>query len=114
MKVRKFGGVIGLRDDMAVRYRELHANVWPGVLNRLRKSHISNFSIYVTELDGKQYLFSYYEYEGDDYEADMQAISDDSETQRWWKETDPCQFKLPNRGDSHNWTQMERVFFMDR
>jgi len=93
-------------------YRKLHADVWPGVQDRLQKSNIQNYSIYITELDGKPYLFSYFEYTGTNFEADMQAMADDPETRRWWKETDPCQRQLPNRKPGANWSEMEMVFLM--
>ena len=95
-------------------YRELHAQVWEGVQTRLRKSNIRNYSIYITELEGKSYLFSYFEYTGTDFEADMQAMADDPETQQWWKETDPCQRQLPNRKPGANWSDMEMVFLMEK
>jgi L-rhamnose mutarotase len=71
-----------------------------------------NFSIYVTEIEGKKYLFSYFEYIGQDFEADMQLIADDPETRRWWKETDPCQRQLPTSKIGANWTDMEMLFLM--
>ena len=113
-KIKRYGSVIGLRPEKEQYYRERHANTWPGVIDRLEKSNIRTFSIYVTELDGKKYLFSYYEYSGDDFEADMQKIADDPTTQKWWEETAPCQFKLPNRKKPEdNWSAMEMVFLME-
>ena len=111
--VRRFGSVIGLRPEKEQYYRELHAAVWPAILERLRRSHIRNYSIYVTEIEGKKYLFSYFEYTGTDFAADMQAIADDPETRRWWKETDPCQRQLPSRQPGANWSDMEMVFSME-
>jgi L-rhamnose mutarotase len=111
--VKRFGSVIGLNPEKEQYYRELHAGVWPGVQERLRKSNIRNYSIYLTELVGKQYLFSYFEYTGTDLDADMQAIADDPETQRWWKETDPCQIQLPTRKPGANWSELEMVFLME-
>lgn len=109
-EIRRFGSVIGLNAEKEKYYRELHANVWPTVLDRIKKSNMRNYSIYTTEIEGKKYLFSYFEYVGTDLEADMQAIADDPETQRWWKETDPCQFQLPTRKPNANWSEMEMVF----
>lgn len=109
--VKRFGSVIGLKPEKEKYYRELHAATWPSVLERLRDSHIRNYSIYVTELEGKRHLFSYFEYTGEDYEADTRAIAEDPETQRWWRETDPCQIQLPNRQAGAQWTGMEMVFF---
>ena len=75
----------------------------------MRDSNMRNFSIYITELDGEKYLFSYFEYVGDDFAADMKAIAEDPLTQKWWKETDPCQIQLPNRKPGANWSEMEMV-----
>jgi L-rhamnose mutarotase len=110
--IRRYGSVIGLKPDCERHYRELHANAWPAVIARLKQSNVQNYSIYVTELDGKHYLFSYFEYTGDDYAADMQAIAEDPETRRWWQQTDPLQIQLPNRKNGDNWSMMERVFLM--
>ena len=112
-RVERFGWVIGLKPEKEQYYRDLHADVWPAVLERLKQSNISNYSIYVTELDAKRYLFSYFEYRGDDFERDMRAMAEDPEVQRWWKETDPCQIQLPSRKPGAHWSEMERVFRMD-
>ncbi|MGB0580378.1 MAG: L-rhamnose mutarotase [Limisphaerales bacterium] len=111
--VRRFGSVIGLNPEKEKYYRELHADVWTTVLARIKESNMRNYSIYITEIEGKKYLFSYFEYVGTDLEADMQAIADDPETQRWWKETDPCQRQLPTRKPNANWSEMEMVFLAE-
>lgn len=113
LSVKRYGSVIGLNSKKEEYYRKLHANVWPAVIARLKKSHIQNYSIYITEIEGKKYLFSYFEYTGQDFETDMQYIAKDSETQRWWRETDPCQIKLPTRKPGANWSDMEMVFLME-
>lgn len=112
-KVQRFGSVIGLRPEKKDYYLELHAATWPSVLERIKKSNIRNYSIYMTELEGKLYLFSYFEYVGDDFEADMQQIADDPETQRWWKETDPCQTRLPGTPEGDQWLVIKEVFHTD-
>lgn len=112
MPVKRFGSVIGLNPEKEADYRELHANVWPTILQRLRQSNLRNYSIYVTEIEGKRYLFSYMEYVGTDFEADMQAIAEDPQTRRWWQLTDPCQRQLPSRQPGANWSEMEMVFLM--
>lgn len=110
--VQRFGSVIGLKPEMEAVYRELHANAWETVTACLARFHIRNYSIFIAELDGKKYLFSYLEYTGSDYEQDMRAVAADPETQRWWRGTDPCQNPLPGRAPGANWSAMERVFFM--
>ncbi|MGQ9505063.1 MAG: L-rhamnose mutarotase [Thermogutta sp.] len=109
-KVMRVGQVIGLRPEKKDYYVQLHANTWPGVLKRIRDSNIRNYSIYLAELEGKLYLFSYFEYVGDDFEADMAKIAADPETQRWWKETDPCQIRLPDTPEGKWWKPIPEVF----
>jgi L-rhamnose mutarotase len=113
LRLKRFGSVIGLDPEKEQYYRELHADVWPTIVDRIRQSNIQNYSIYVTEIRGQKYLFSYFEYVGTDLEADMKAMADDPETQRWWQETDPCQIQLPGRQPGANWSDMEMVFFIE-
>ncbi|NMC21333.1 MAG: L-rhamnose mutarotase [Thermogutta sp.] len=112
-KVTRIGQVIGLRPDKKDYYIELHANTWPTVLKRIRESNIRNYSIYLAELEGKLYLFSYFEYVGDDFEGDMAKMAADPETQRWWKETDPCQIRLPGTPEGQWWMPIPEVFHTD-
>lgn len=105
--------MIGLNADKEQYYRELHASVWPAIVARLRESHVRNYSIHLTEIEGKKDLFSYMEYTGSDFASDMRRIAEDPETQRWWKETDPCQFQLPSRKPGANWSDMEMVFLLE-
>ena len=59
--VQRFGQVAAIRSESIVKYKELHASVWPEVLVGLDKYHVSNYSIYLKELeDGKPYLFGYF------------------------------------------------------
>lgn len=113
-KLRRFGMVTGLDPEKADYYKKLHADTWKGVLAAIHAYNIRNYSIYVKEIEGKQYLFSYYEYVGDDYEADMKSIAADTTTQRWWRETDPCQIPLPEAAaEDKIWSDMEEVFHAD-
>jgi L-rhamnose mutarotase len=112
-KVQRFGNVIGLRPEKKDYYVKLHAETWPGVLAQIRRSNIRNYSIYLAELEGKLYLFSYFEYVGDDFEADMEKMAADPVTQRWWKETDPCQIRLPGTPEGEQWMNIPEVFHTD-
>lgn len=110
IRVQRFGSVTGLKPEKLDYYKKLHADAWPAVLETIRECNIQNYSIYLQQLGDGYYLFSYFEYTGDDFEADMQRMANDPDTQRWWKETDPCQLPL---GDDGIWTAMEEVFHTD-
>ena len=113
-RVQRYGMVVGLKPDKIEYYKQLHAAAWPGVLAKIGECHIRNYSIYLREVEKGQYLlFSYFEYTGDDFEADMARMAADPETQRWWKETDPCQTPIATRRDKELWSRMEEVFHSD-
>ena len=107
--MERYGMVIGVKLDKLEEYKRLHAAVWPGVLDMIRKCNIRNYSIYYK--DG--FLFSYYEYVGDDYQADMAQMAADPTTQKWWELCEPCQAPLETRGENEWWARMQEVFHLD-
>lgn len=112
--MNRYGMVIGLSGDKIEEYKKLHAAVWPDVLEMICKCGIRNYSIYLREIEpGKHYLFSYFEYHGQDFGADMARMAADPTTQRWWSYCMPCQKPLENRGEGEWWAAMEEVFHMD-
>jgi L-rhamnose mutarotase len=113
-KVQRFGMVIGLKPEKIETYKKLHAAAWPGVLKMIKECHIRNYSIYLKEIKpGRFYLFSYFEYTGGNFEADMAKMAADPTTQKWWKETDPCQTPIRLRRPGEKWARMEEVFHTD-
>lgn len=113
VKVQRFGSVIGLLPEKKDFYNKLHAHPWPEINEMLRKCNIRNYSIYETELDGKLYLFSYFEYVGEDFKADMAKMAADPKTQEWWKETDPCQIRLPSTPEGEQWKSIPEIYHLD-
>jgi L-rhamnose mutarotase len=105
----RFASVIRLRPEHEQEYRKLHRAVWPEVLAALTRAHVRNYSIFLR--DGL--LFSYLEYTGDDYAADMAAIAADEATRRWWQLTDPCQQPVDSAGEGEWWAPAEEVFHLD-
>ncbi len=112
--MKRYGMVIGLRPERIEEYRKLHAAVWPDVLRMIRECHIHNYSIYLRQLDdGQHYLFSYFEYVGQDFAADMAKMAADRITQKWWSCCKPCQQPLAERAPDEWWASMEEVFHLD-
>jgi L-rhamnose mutarotase len=107
--LRRFGQLINVHPDAIDEYERLHAAPWPGVLEQIHRSNIRNYSIY---REGTQ-LFAYFEYVGDDFEADMAAMAADPETQRWWALTDAMQEPLPDREPGTWWKTLREVFHTD-
>ena len=112
--MKRYGMVIGLNADKVAEYKKLHAAVWPDVIKMIRDCNIRNYSIYLHTLDdGQPYLFSYFEYVGQDFAGDMAQMAADPTTQRWWSFCKPCQKPLANRAPDEWWSGMEEVFHTD-
>ena len=112
--MKRYGSVIEVKVDKLDEYCRLHADVWPGVLDMIRQCHIQNYSIYLRKLpDGKHYLFSYFEYTGDDFDGDMARMAADETTQKWWDVCMPCQEPFQDRAEGEWWAAMEEVFHLD-
>jgi L-rhamnose mutarotase len=107
--MKRYGSVIRVKPDKLQEYKAYHAKVWPGVLKMIRDCNIRNYSIYLK--DG--FLFSYFEYVGDDYAADMAKMAADPVTQAWWAIMKPMQDPLPTRAEGEWWADMEEVFHTD-
>jgi L-rhamnose mutarotase len=107
--MQRYGSVIKLKPEKLAEYKQLHANVWPDVLKMIEVCNIRNYSIYYK--DG--YLFSYFEYLGSDFSADMKKMAADPNTQGWWKLTDPCQEPMDSRKEGEWWASMEEFFHVD-
>ncbi len=108
-KVARYGTVIRVLPEKLEEYKALHANPWPDVNQKLKDVHIRNYSIYYR--DG--YLFSYFEYTGSDFEADMEKMAQDSITREWWKLTDPCQKPVESAEEGVWWAPMEELYHLD-
>jgi L-rhamnose mutarotase len=106
---QRIASVIRLRPDRESEYRALHADAWPGVLDALRAAHVTNYSIFLR--DGL--LFSYLEYTGDDYAADLARVAQDETTRRWWQLTNPCQQPLDTAAEGEWWAPAEEVFHLE-
>lgn len=112
--MKRYGMVIGLKDGKIDEYKKLHAAVWPDVLRMITECNIRNYSIYLRRLDdGKHYLFSYFEYMGGNFTADMARMAADPTTQRWWSFCKPCQQPLECLSPDEWWAHMEEVFHRD-
>jgi L-rhamnose mutarotase len=107
--VQRYGMVIKVKPEKLDEYKRLHAEPWPEVLETITACNIRNYSIYLK--DG--FLFSYFEYVGDDFAADMAKMAADPKTQEWWTYTDPCQEPLETRAPGEWWARMEEVFHHD-
>jgi len=107
--MKRFGQIIKLKPGSEQAYIDYHGTVWPGVLNTIKKCHISNYSIFVRG----SLLFAYFEYTGEDFEADMAKMAADEVTQHWWGVVKPLMEPLEDRKTGEFWSDMEEIFHTD-
>lgn len=107
--MKRFGQVIGIKPEHIEEYEKLHADVWPGVLKMIEECNIRNYSIYRYN----NTLFAYFEYHGDDFEADMAKMAADETTQKWWDVCNPMQNPVDDREEGEWWKTIKEVFHTD-
>lgn len=78
--MKRYGMTVKVKPDRLEEYKRLHANVWPAVLEMIRECNVTNYSIYHKD----DMMFSYFEYVGDDFDADMAKMAADPATRKWW------------------------------
>lgn len=108
-KVQRYGQILRVRPEAEAEYIRYHAAVWPEVLRRIADSNIRNYSIFLRD----HTLFAYFEYVGDDFQADMARMAADPKTQEWWAIMEPMQEPFPDRRPGEWWSRMEEVFHTD-
>ena len=110
--MKRFGMVCGLKPDKIEDYIKYHATVYherPEVIAMIKTCNIVNYSIYFK--DGM--LFSYFEYIGDNFEADMDKMAQDPNTQAWWDIVKPLMEPLKTRAEGEFWADMQEIFHTD-
>ena len=107
--MQRHAQIVHLRPEAEAAYKEYHRAVWPEVLARITACNIRNYSIFLR--DGV--LFSYFEYVGTDFAADMALMAADAKTQEWWTIMNPMQKPFDDCPEGEWWTPMPEVFHVD-
>ena len=109
--MRRMGMVIGLKPQHVADYKRLHAAAWPEILALISECNITNYSIFLKEPENL--LFGYWEYTGDDFDADMARMAAHPKNKEWWAVCMPQQQPLETRKPGEWWAMMEEVFHHD-
>jgi L-rhamnose mutarotase len=107
--VQRYAQVTRLTPEHEAEYVRYHQEVWPTVLGVIAECEITNYSIYLCN----GFLFSYFEYHGADYEADMRKMAANPEMQRWWTIMNPTLAAMPGAEDGRLWSPMREVFHFE-
>lgn len=104
--MKRFGQIARLKPKKIAEYRQLHAEVWPEVLQTIETCNIRNYTIFIKNDE----LFAYFEYIGKDYDKDMLKMAEDPVTQNWWKKTKPC---FLHHNQQIYYLDMDEIFHYD-
>ncbi len=111
-QVQRLMVVTRLRPEQELWYRTLHQTNWPGVADQMSRSRVRHWTSFLTGIADELYLFSYHEYIGDDFAADMAAMGEDPVTQRWWTHTEPCLNPLPEMHGRGSWAPLRPLLLV--
>lgn len=106
---KRIASVIHVKEKAIEEYVRIHAETWPGVLAAIADANIRNYSIY----QYNHLLFTYMEYHGDDWEADMARNADDAVSQDWWKITTTMLQPVPEAAEGAYDYPIPEVFHTD-
>ena len=110
--MQRFGQIIEIKPERLEEYKKYHREVWPEVLDRIKKSNIRNYSVFYKD----NLLFAYFEYTGKDFVKDMEDMAKDPKTIEWWSIMDPMQKPIKpivKRTGGEWWTNMQEIFHAD-
>lgn len=105
----RFGQLGKLKQDKIEEYCKLHADPWPDVLKTITDCNLKNYSIFLHD----DLVFAYFEYTGDDYDADMAKMAADPVTQQWWQHTHPCFEEFAIDPESKFYHDMKPIFYYE-
>ena len=103
-----FGQLGRLKPEKIETYDALHAEPWPEVLKTIRDCNLRNYSIFRHE----DLVFAYFEYSGEDFDADMAKMELCPHTQQWWTHTKPCFVKFSIHPNSEFYADMKQIFYL--
>lgn len=94
-----------LKPEKVQEYIDLHAAPWEELLDLISGCHIQNYSISMIGT----HVYTYYEYTGSDYGADMTAMDNSPVMQKWWTYSKPC---FLQHEEAHYYDELREVFYM--
>lgn len=104
--MRRFILYSEIKPEKLEEYVTLHKNAWPEIYDVISQSNIHNYSI---SIRGTQ-LYTYYEYTGDDYEADKKKMDENPIMKKWQVFTKPC-FVRDENGSAYQ--ELEEIFYSE-
>jgi L-rhamnose mutarotase len=107
--VKRVGFLLKVKADKIDEYKQHHENVWPAMLDALRRHGWHNYSLFMRE-DGL--LFGYFE-TPDSFQAALDGMSNEEINARWQEFMAPYFENLGGRHADEMMVELEEVFHLD-
>ena len=108
MSLERYAMAVRLKNEKKDFYLKNHQNVWPEILEELKKIKIKNYSIFLKE----DFMFGYLEYEGNNFNKDMAEMAKIDIVDKWTKLMIDCFNFFPNNEKNNSWVMMDEIFYM--
>ena len=106
--MERAGFLLKVREDRLDEYKKKHENVWPDMLDALRRHGWRNYSLFLSE-DGQ--LFGYVEAE-ESLEKSLEGMAAEEVNLRWQAEFAPFFESVSGRTDEAT-VKLEHYFHLD-
>ena len=103
--MQRIGQRARLKEDCEEEYERWHRQVWPEVLEALKRAGISNYTIFRRGRD----LFAYFELQEEGEEA-MASMENNEACQRWQEEMNRL---METDGEASPWKHMTEIFYLE-
>ena len=106
--MQRVGLLLKVKKEHLAEYRERHRQVWPEMLDALRRHGWTNYSLFLTE-DG--FLFGYLE--TPDFDQALTGMATEEVNARWQKDMAPFFESLGTGSADTSFARLEEVFHLD-
>ncbi len=107
--MKRYAQIIELLPEKKEEYMKLHEVVWPEIAKLIYDCNIRNYSIFYRN----NLLYAYYEYIGNDFEANMKKMEDNPINKKWWGVCKPCHKPLDDRKEGEWWASLDEIWHQD-
>ena len=107
--MKRVGFMLKVKKDKIDEYKQHHKNVWPEMLDALRRPGWRNSSLFMSE-DGL--LFGYFEAE-ESFQASLEGMSKEEVNARWQEFMAPYFENLGGAHADESMIELEEVFHLD-
>jgi L-rhamnose mutarotase len=106
--MKRAGFLLKVKEDKIGEYKKHHEQVWPEMLDALRRTGWGNYSLFMRE-DGL--LFGYFE-AAESFEASLNGMSKEAINDKWQAFMAPYFEEMAGAADE-NMIELEEVFHLD-